>query len=269
MTLMSNAKPKREIREINNVQLNYVYSIINTPNYYYVAEEKANLIFVLDKNWTFVKSYNYTSPKLMKQIRNDVFISSSNDLSKLNASFHIIKTHRISTENSNIQFSYDYETDKFLITYSNPNNKAITCDYNLNTHITITKFEFQSYPMTLTLKSDFVNGKSIKTLLVGLKNGKLQKYNCESNIKFSLVNTYEVCSGEDYHEVSSILLFPDDYMIIACKNDEHEIKLYYKENITFTGKSLSLPNNPLFVDINEDNQLIVTLENNGIYIYSL
>ena len=269
LTLMSNneVRPKGVILEIGLFRLLYVNIIEKTKDYYYVHDQSTQTILVLSKKWNFVTSYRMEGIEFMKIIKNNVFLSTCTSFVKLDLSFDLIKFQKLYNRECYHDFSYDNETNTFLIIHgSTENSKISLIDYDMNSQSILVDFYNLKQTMSIKQETNKVNGETVRILYIGLLNGNLEKYNYYLNGTIKLVNSVSICSDNNEPlNYASILLFPNDYMVVYCSG-ANNIKLYFK-NLTFTGKYITFPYYPLLVDMDENGRLIVTFEYHGIFFY--
>ena len=240
MSVFSNPTIQSTINEFNGTSFGGLvgFEIYSSSGnvYYNVMDYDAGKVYILNDEWKFISSKEFNRPYYMINIGNSLYMTGNYNVWKLDQDLNILINYNPGGDPTYRGISY------------NPSNGFIYVAAYLN--------EIQVFNLDLTLirrvstepHQPFSITESSNKLYVGTEEGIILVYQNEI-----LINQFNGCGGTGTFEpVYSILFDPNGYIATSC--DE---KLYlFSPNSSFTGRSLTTPDNPLYIGFDSKGRFI-------------
>jgi hypothetical protein len=219
------------------------FGIIDDANETYYVLDNLNSThsnFVLyNRNWTYLtyKTIPICRPYSIQSINNEIFIAAVDGIYKSDKSFNLVNSYiRTSADYTSIYYN---STSDILYVDSFGSNGIDLFNRNLS-FISSISLTNQSYALTEK------NGK----LYVGLYGGVVSVL--ENNLVVKSITT--LCNGW----ITSIVIDANELMGVLCYSNN---MLYlYTTNGSYTGKSMTTPSNPRFMNYDLNGHFIIAGE---------
>ena len=253
MSLLSNPTIQSTFNELNGNSFNLLlgfgtYSSSNTT-YYYVMDIGNNKVYILNDEWKFISLKTFSNTFYMISIGKGLYMTVDKKVWKVDQDLNIL-----------INYNPGGDPGYRGISYNPSNGLIYVVAYFLD--------EIQLFNLNLTLIGRFSTSPhtpfsitvSSNQLYVGTLEGIVIVYQNEI-----IINHFNGCDGNST-ALSSLLLDQNGYMATTCYYPSNKLYLY-SQNGSFTGKSLTTPNNPFCIGFDSKGRLI-QISSQQISIYN-
>jgi len=213
--------------------------IVDFNTSYYVADFPADRIYLLNDNYEYVANKTFSSPAYMVTINSSLYITGQTSIWKTDKYLNVSQTY--TSNGSQYRGIYFNSTENFI--YVSDTSRTDFQVFNMNLSLEYTVNVSTYYPYSF---SEYNNELYIGTT---------------SNIVLVVVNkliirNFTACSGQVLNYIFSNNF---DFVAISCETIS-KINFYYS-NGTYTGKSLTTFQHPMYVGFDSKGRLVIISQN--------
>jgi hypothetical protein len=203
---------------------------------YYVADFPADRIYLLNDNYEYVTHKIFSSPAYMVTINSSLYITGFSSIWKTDKYLNVLQTY--TSNGAEYRGIYFNSTEKLihiadrLKTYFQVLNMNLSLEYTVNLSPYCCPYSFSGNNNEL-----YIGTMSNIVLVV---------------VNKVIIRSFTACST---HVLNYIFSYNFDFMAISCETIS-KINFYHS-NGTYTGKSLTTLQNPMYINFDSKGRLVI------------